>query len=408
MTDPLSGPEQTPARGWPRRPRLVAGVVAGLVILALLGGSVLYLPRWLDGPFSATGSMARTHSGGTATLLADGRVLVAGGNDDDGSPMASAEVYDPATGRFSPTGPMAEARAGQTATLLGDGNVLIAGGDSTFHDSVTLATAELYNPGSGRFTSTGSMAETREGQTATLLDDGNVLIAGGVAWNGDNRDALPTAELYSPKTGGFASTGSMAGECPAGVAARLRDGRVLLVGCGSDEEASDEAELYSPATCTFSLTGPMLVPRNSPTVTLLTDGRVLVTGGYQSTGSVASAEIYDPKSGTFAATGTMTQTRAGHTATLLPNGQVLLASGWTAELYDPTSGTSHAILGGFDPLGGAITPEAGQMGPFGLFRNPMTGARSGHWAVLLPGGNVLLVGGGDGDEPIASAELFTP
>jgi hypothetical protein len=141
----------------------------------------------------------------TATLLADGRVLVAGGYDSHYAPLASADLYDPKTGTFSPTGSMAGARGLHTATLLSDGRVLIAGGGpwgSMLLTASYLASAELYDPKTGTFSPTGSLATARAWHTATLLADGRVVIAGGAG-----SAFLASAELYDPKTGTFSPTG---------------------------------------------------------------------------------------------------------------------------------------------------------------------------------------------------------
>jgi N-acetylneuraminic acid mutarotase len=230
----------------------------------------------------------------TATLLATGKVLVTGGCSQAacGAVTAVSELYDPATGQWSRTGSLATARDYQSATLLANGKVLVAGGFTT---SGTAASAELYDPSAGRWSATGSMTVGRSIHSATLLGNGQVLVAGG---EGQYGSVLPTAELYNPATGRWTATGSM----------------------------------------TFR--------RFNHTATALLNGTVLVAGGFgKSTGrtnnDLASAEIYNPASGTFAATGNMTATRNEHIAVRLPNGRVLAAGGLgkgvgyqtSAELY---------------------------------------------------------------------------
>jgi hypothetical protein len=206
-------------------------------------------------PMALTGPLGAGRQIHTATLLADGRVIVAGGLDFADLPLASVTHYDPTTGTFTATGSMATARGFHTATLMADGRVLIAGGDpGAWTSSDRLATAELYDPKTGKFAATGSMATARGFHTATLLADGRVLIAGG---DGDypKPNFIASAELYDPKTGTFTATGSMA-----------------------------EARTWGAAS-------------------LLADGRVLVTGGYGALAPLPSAEIYDPKTGTFSPAG---------------------------------------------------------------------------------------------------------
>ncbi len=254
--------------------------------------------------FSETGSMATAREFHTATLLSDGRVLIAGGQnltaDMCGAPiLASAELYDPATGTFSPTGPMASARESHTETLLTDGRVLIAGGVKGGLWTDLLASAELYDPSIGTFKPTGSMTTARELHTATLLSDGRVLIAGG--WSGASY--LASAELYDPATGTFSPTGSMTTARFDHTATLLSDGRVLLAGGQHGLFAS--VELYDPATGTFSAAGSMTTAREYNSATLLSDGRVLIAGGRvlgatiycddpSGPKDVASAELYRP------------------------------------------------------------------------------------------------------------------
>ena len=261
----------------------------------------LYDPK--TGKFTATGSMTMARSFHTATLLNDGRVLIAGGNNTvqtmntDGSStpikqLDSAELYDPRTGKFTATGSMTTGRAFHAATLLADGRVLVAGGspDGTYWSGPgsSLASAEIYDPKTGKFTATGSMATARSSANATLLPDGRVLIAGGQAdW-----PPLAAPELYDPKTGKFVSGESTPTAHTIATATLLQDGRVLFL-------TDLGARLYNSQTGTSGATGAMVLNSDGFTImnfyphaaVRLQDGRVLVLGG-EATG--ASAEIYQP------------------------------------------------------------------------------------------------------------------
>jgi len=317
--------------------------------------------------FEATGSMATGRANHSATLLKDGRVLVAGGLvafAPLGSTLtASAEQYDPATGSFSKTGGMGNPRYWHTATLLTNGQVLITGGRGG------LASAELFDPLSGTFAPTGDMASARVFHTATLLNNGKVLIVGGEDAN-DAGIAFATAELFDPASGTFSPTGSMGTARAAHAATLLTNGKVLVTGGGNGNPIAT-AELYDPISGTFSPTGDMATARESHSATLLKTGKVLITGGT----TVLTAEIFDPATGSFTATGSMVDRRSEHTATLLEDGTVLVVGGvgvtvfGSAELFDPATGTF------------AIT---------GSTTNP----RVAHTANLMNDGTVLVVGGG--------------
>ena len=324
-----------------------------------------------NGVFSTTGLMVvEQQIEATSTLLADGRVLVTGGeNYQEDEQLKSAEIYESATGLWSMTGSMKNGRTWHTATLLKDGKVLVAGcGDA---DSA----AELYNPGTGKFTSTGSMvSDSTCLSTATLLPDGRVLLAGGF----DFYKASKSAEIYDPATGKFTATGSLHTARENAQAVLLADGRVLIIGgCQAPytrERETDlaSAEIYDPATGEFTPTGSMGTARDNFSATALNDGTVLVAGGdtVKATGSkslveraetqYASAEIYDPATGKFRPTGSMHTQRGGNSdfyaigeitpwtalySGLLPDGRVLILGGdglndrhGTGEIYDPATG----------------------------------------------------------------------
>ena len=291
----------------------------------------LYDPA--TGTWTPAGSLGNARASHTATLLPNGKVLVAGGFIVVGwytIPLASAELYDPATGTWTPTSSLGTARAGHTATLLPTGKVLVVGGGAN--------SAELYNPATGKWSLTGSLANPSDGGTATLLPNGKVLVAGS------------GAELYNPATGTWTTTGSLVTARLSHTATLLPNGKVLVAGGersfydGSSTITFISAELYDPAAGTWTPTGSLVTARASHTATLLSNGKVLIAGGYNYAESslFASAELYDPATGTWSATGSLSFERYSHTATLLPNGKALFAGGLgflgslstSSELYE--------------------------------------------------------------------------
>ena len=291
--------------------------------------------------FKLTDSMSIRRVRHTATTLADGTVLIAGGvsakcTGCDDEVVARVERYDPVRKKFLPTGSLIAARADHSATLLADGRVLIAGG----HDLTSaLSSAELYDPASGTFSPAGSMVHARAlRHTATLLQDNRVLIVGGPV----------AAEVYDPVTNLFQAVGD-ATHMPAGhTATLLRDGRVLIAGGFTLDPgivARAEAELYEPGSDRFIPTGRLVVPRGSHGATLVADGQVLLAGGYggSSAGYLATVELYDPVTGEFSLAGAMTAPRSDHVQLEVSAGDVLVAGGIdgsnaitaTAELFRP-------------------------------------------------------------------------
>jgi WD40 repeat protein len=285
----------------------------------------------------------------TATLLPDGRVLIAGGCTLDSCEMeedgASAELYDPRVGSFAKTGTMDTERVSHTATLLPNGEVLLVGG---WDREGVLASAELYDPKVGDFSPTGDMATHRAAHTATLLPDGKVLIAGG--YNGT--ESVSSAELYDPQTGTFSRTSSMVTPRSAHAAALLPNGRALVTG-GSDsqEDTVASAETYDPDTGKFIRTNYMMVDRYKHAATRLRDGKILILGGSNaddSYGKYASAELFDPISETFTAVDNMHAERfkLPYAVATLSSGEVLVGGdSERVETYDPPSKAFRSVSG---------------------------------------------------------------
>jgi hypothetical protein len=335
--------------------------------------------------------MAHYHDAPTATLLTDARVLVVGGSANPDAP-ATAELFDPGTGRWTATKSMARAGEGHTATLLTDGRVLVVGG----YSGDWLAKAELYDPGSESWTATGSLTTARGGHTATLLTDGRVLVVGGSLGETGSYTSSAAAELYDPRSGKWTATASMGTARPGHTATRLLDGRVLVTGGTSDSiniEGLTSAELYDPGSGTWTATGSMAEARFGHKTILLSDGSVLVAGGrrggpYGGDGWwLATAELYDPHSGAWRATASMDTGRADHTATRLLDGRVLVTGGTRDDGIGIAGHSRSAEL--YDPGSGKWTATA-------------TMATLEEIATLLLDGRVL-ASGVDG-----TAELYDP
>jgi hypothetical protein len=337
---------------------------------------------------TATPTIARMAH--TATPLADGRILVAGGFTDPAQAAHSAELYDPGQRRFVPLPRMIVPRHSHSSTLLSDGRVLIAGGYDVSNRPV--ATVERFDPVRGRFERVGSMTEPRAGHLAFRLPDGTVLLAGGV---GPSWRFLASAELYDANTNRFTPVGAMSVPRESHAGALLRDGRVLIVGGHRDRREAitlyRTAEVYDPVRRRFFATGSMHIRRHKHDALRLADGRVLVSGGSDERddlGAYRSTELYDPTTGRFTPGPEMQLARYKHerTSVLLDDGRVLLGGGArAAEVMDVASGRS-ALVPSPSPLAGQFSAVA-----------PMRNQR-----VLLTGGY------GNGAGPRQLAWEFVP
>ncbi|MGH9783321.1 MAG: Kelch repeat-containing protein [Terriglobia bacterium] len=346
-------------------------------------------PQPSDGLLVQAPTMSAARAAHSATPLADGRVLIAGGFAAEGS-AHGAEVYEPDAQRFSQLSPMITSRHSHTATVLKDGKVLIVGGYGA--GTTTIATAEIFDPATNAFAPTGSLLAARANHIAVLLENGNVLVVGGAA---PGRNTLSSAELYDPATGTFSTTGSMGVAREAHVAARLLDGRVLIAGGhrgrGTDITLYSSAETFDPATGIFTRVGDMRIRRHKQDAVLLPDGEVLITGGSDERddrGTYDSSELFNPATGTFTAGPSMRLRRFKHrgSSVALPSGLVLIAGGAPqAETYDPEN-RRFVLVGGDARMAGQLCAVA-----------------------PLSSGEALITGGyGNGGGPRSSAWLYRP
>lgn len=284
--------------------------------------------------FVSTGSMAVARQDAAAVRLADGKVLVLGGWDGT-LRHASVERYDPDAGSFSPAGTLKVARYGATATLLNTGKLLVTGGQDA--SDLRLASAELFDPATGSSTLVGTgMAQARVYHTATLLNDGRVLIVGGTS-------ATAPAELYDPLTNSFATLTATSFDRRNHTATLLNDGRVLIAGGDGNAGVLVSTFIFSPFTSSFAAGPDLNLPHTGHTATLTGSGSVLLVGGWTSTSATPSsvAELFDPALNNIRLTGASQKARGYAVAAALP-GKVLLAGGYgplgDAETYTVSSG----------------------------------------------------------------------
>jgi large repetitive protein len=356
-----------------------------VVLLVLVFGLTPPPSALAAGVWTPTGSLQTGRDYHTATRLADGKVLVAGGYTGSAS-LASGELYDPATGQWSPGGILAHARFRHTATLLTNGKVLVAGGFNDLEGA--LASAELYDPDLGAWFPAGTLKTSRRDHTATPLPNGQVLIAGG---SNSIDGTLASAEVYDPATGQWSISSSLQTGRMIHTGTLLASGQVLVAG-GLDGNSNylSSAVLFLKILTAYlwTSTGDLVHARYNHSATLLRNGKVLVAGGHGviSGDFIDTAELYNPAFGSWAAF--PGPKRIHHTATLLVSGKVLMAGGMGP-------GISHSSTLVYDPGTGAWLPTGS-----------LNFGRITHTATLLTDGRVLVAGGVDGSTIRTSAELY--
>jgi uncharacterized protein (TIGR03437 family) len=359
--------------GWSTTGSPAAGRNAGQKAVLLANGKVLVVgpgsfgdgtpsPELYDpatGQWSITGSMTTPRSRPVLVRLANGKVLAAGGTDE-----TSAEIYNPDTGVWSATGRLGVGRGTSAGVLLADGRVLVTGGSAS-------PSAELYDPATGQWNSAGTMTAIRSGgterpdivqHTSTLLPDGRVLVAGGR----DNKGALRSAELYDPATGSWTTTGDLITPRFNHTATLLPNGKVLVVsgsrsvGACPELAGTELAELYDPATGQWSAASSQTTPRSLYGATLLPNGKVLVVGADNSSCfSLGSSELYDPVTGNWSALGNLKAAAIPLQSVLLANGKVLVVggNGSGVDLFGENAPLTSLSAASF-AAGGALAPES--------------------------------------------------
>ena len=393
-----------------------ATLAAALLLVSCAGGEIAEQPTYASnqhGERVEDLAMTTPRADQSAVALRDDRVLIAGGTTSGnvGGVTSSAEIYDPNAKSFTATGSMTVARQGATATLLNDGRVLLAGGVQNVGFRAELSSAELYDPVAGTFTATGSMQTPREGHTATLLRDGQVLVAGG---SDNGVHTLDSAEIYDPRSGAWHLAGHMTVPRVAHIAVLLGSGQVLIAGGGRGDMPGgyivyQNAETYSPELKQFKrVPARMNSDRVGAAALLLNDGRALIVGGksgkvltsfgpgtlnLNSMAPLNTAETYDPESGSFVLTGNLQAPHYLPRLVKLQDGNVLVTSGW--RIQGPVVG-GMADAEVFLPSTNGFSEVA-----------PMHVARLQNSSTLLPDGNVLVTGGVDGNSVVtASVEFY--
>jgi hypothetical protein len=350
-----------------------------------------------SGTWAFTGSLHTSRDGHTATLLPDGTVLAAGGELNNNA-LNSAEVYSPSTLSWSAVGNLNVARANASAVLLPAGTAMIMGGCISNCQSATTSSVEVYNAVSRSFTSASTMLTARAYFGVAKLSTGKILVAGGCTTFNANGCAAVTAkaEIYDPSTGKWTSTGSLAVARASFSLTALPNGKVLAAGgetAGTDGLAS--CELYDPTTGKWSLTGKLNVARGEHQAALLATGNVLIAGGVNTSGvSTAKSELYNSTTGTWASTGSLATSRVEFGMVILANGNVLVSGGTKVTVNTNTVLASSELYN----AGTGVWTVTGKL----------NNARTGHSSTLLNSGLVLDASGSGSTQDLTSAELYTP
>lgn len=371
--------------------------------LALLLGSLVVAQ---GGHVAPAGTLSTPRSHHTATVLADGRVLVAGGRGQAATEtLASTELYDPATNGWRPGPPMTTARAGHTATALLDGRVLVVGGTAPAADGSSrfeaLASAEVFDPKKNAWAAVGPLAEARNGHTATRLDDGSVLVIGGAR---PVHVHLASVERFDPKANTFSPRRPLGQGRWLHEAVALKDGSVVVLGGRSNQAAGDggaplpkpglavpTVERYDATNGVWHPVPEMTEPRQRTAV--VSDGdRVIVFGGQTTTMSTNYVEWWEPGGEGWAQSKShLSVPIAGHTATRLPSGDVLVAGG------EPPSAVDTARVQRWEHTAQRW-----------CLSGQLKTARKAHTATLLKDGSVLFAGGTSAGMPEGTAERWFP
>lgn len=320
MLSPRAGHQAT---ALPSGKVLMTGGCAEIGCSAVQRSAELYTPEGTEaGRYAGTSSMREARVSHTASLLPDGRVLVAGGWTGTAT-TASAELYDPRTRQFSAATPLSVPRMDGTATALLAGQVLLVGGAQ--QTNRPSAAVDLFDPGTNTMKAVSALQTARAHHAAVRLRDGRVLVVGGLV---SRNTATASAEIYDPRTGSFSPTGSLNQPRCKHAALPLQDGRVMVLAGSSDcddRRRLASTEIYDPGTGAFS-PGPALV---NPRYKVASAAAVLPSGAVLIAGDAQDVEIWHPGTTSFTALqGRLMAGLAFSTATPLPNGQLLIAGGY--------------------------------------------------------------------------------